>query len=95
MNTPERGEACYEEVTRRLKVLAGDSVWVEFGPRHGNSYGRILYYTYTNKGQSIDKMLVGKGWSSGRQWADNTGIFLWLLGRRRGETVTNAFGRTS
>ena len=34
---------------------------VEFGPRRGDRYGRILFYIYTNQGESIDEMLVREG----------------------------------
>jgi endonuclease YncB( thermonuclease family) len=61
VDTPERGEPCYDEATDRLRELAGDSVRVEFGPRQGDQYGRILYYVYTMEGESIDEMLVREG----------------------------------
>jgi hypothetical protein len=41
--------------------LAGDSVRVEFGPRQGDRYGRILYYVFTMEGESIDEMLAREG----------------------------------
>ena len=61
VDTPERGEHCYDEATDRLRELAGDSVRVEFGPRQGDQYGRILYYVYNMDGESIDEMLVREG----------------------------------
>jgi micrococcal nuclease len=61
VDTPERGEPCYDEATARFKELSGDSVRVEFGPRQGDQYGRILYYVYTMEGESIDEMLVREG----------------------------------
>jgi endonuclease YncB( thermonuclease family) len=61
VDTPERGERCYAEATARLRELAGDSVRVEFGPRQGDNYGRILYYVYTVEGESIDEMLAREG----------------------------------
>jgi endonuclease YncB( thermonuclease family) len=61
VNTPERGEACYDEATERLRELAGDLVRVEFGPRQGDQYSRILYYVYNMEGESIDEMLVREG----------------------------------
>jgi endonuclease YncB( thermonuclease family) len=51
VDTPERGEGCYEEATERLRELAGDSVRVQFGPRQGDAYGRILYYVYNLEGE--------------------------------------------
>ena len=34
---------------------------LEFGPRQGDGYGRILYYVYTMEGESIDEMLAREG----------------------------------
>ena len=42
VDTPERGEPCYDEATQRLRELAGDSVRVEFGPREEDDYDRLL-----------------------------------------------------
>ncbi|MDA0735482.1 MAG: thermonuclease family protein [Chloroflexi bacterium] len=61
VDTPERGEKCFTEATERFKELAGDTVRVEFGPRHEDNYGRILFYVYTNAGESIDEILVREG----------------------------------
>ena len=33
VDTPERGEPCFEEATERFRELAGDRVRIEFGPR--------------------------------------------------------------
>jgi endonuclease YncB( thermonuclease family) len=61
VDTPERAEPCHDEATQRLRELTGNSVRVEFGPRQGDSYGRILYYVYNNAGESIDEMLIREG----------------------------------
>ena len=61
VDTPERGERCFNEATSRFAQLAGDTVWVEFGPRQGDRYGRILYYVYNENGESIDEMMVREG----------------------------------
>ena len=63
VDTPERGDACFAEATQRLKELAGDTVRVEFGPRQEDRYGRILFYVYTDEGESIDEMLVREGFA--------------------------------
>ena len=63
VDTPERGERCFNEATGRFKQLAGDTVWVEFGPRQEDRYGRILYYVYNVNGESIDEMLVREGFA--------------------------------
>jgi hypothetical protein len=36
VNTPERGQSCFNEVTERLRQLVGRSVGVEFGPRQAD-----------------------------------------------------------
>jgi micrococcal nuclease len=61
VDTPERGEACFTEATDRLKELSGNSVRVELGPRQKDRYGKLLYYVYTETGQSIDEVLLREG----------------------------------
>ncbi len=61
VDTPERSEKCYREATDRLRVLAGVEVRVELGPRSQDRYGRLLYYVYTQDGDSIDEKLVSEG----------------------------------
>jgi endonuclease YncB( thermonuclease family) len=68
VDTPERGERCFVEAADRLRRLAGDSVRVEFGPRYRDSFGRILYYVYTNEGASIDEILVREGLAVAWRW---------------------------
>ena len=58
VDTPDRGERCFNEATERLKQLVSDAVWVEFGPRQEDRDGRILYYVYNENGESIDEMMV-------------------------------------
>ena len=61
VDTPERGQPCFNQATQRFEELAGDTVRVEFGPRQEDRYGRILYYVYNNEGESIDEMLIREG----------------------------------
>ena len=61
IDTPEKGEKCYQEATERLKELAGSEVRSELGPRAKDRYDRLLYYVYTQDGRSIDEMLVTEG----------------------------------
>jgi micrococcal nuclease len=68
VDTPERGDACFKEAADRLKELAGDSVRVEGGPRQGDRHGRILYYVYTEGGESIDETLVREGLALAWGW---------------------------
>ena len=61
VDTPELGKKRFAEATQRFKELAGDTVRVEFGPRQEDRYGRILFYVYTNEGESIGELLVRGG----------------------------------
>ena len=61
VDTPERGERCYRQATGGLRQLAGDMVRVQSGPRARDPGGRLLYYVYTMRGNSIDEILVREG----------------------------------
>ena len=61
VDTPERGERCYEEATERTRLLSGDLVRIESGPRSEDRYGRLLFYLYTLSGESIDATLIQEG----------------------------------
>ena len=69
MDTPERGERCFAEATDRLRLLAEHSVRVETGPRSHDRYGRLLFYVYTESGDSIDERLVREGFA--RAWTQD------------------------
>ena len=74
VDTPERGERCYEEATERTRHLSGDMVRVEPGPRSQDRYGRLLFYLYTRSGESIDATLIQEGlataWTRDGQYRD-------------------------
>ena len=74
VDTPERGQRCYQEATGTLRKLAGAVVRVQRGPRIVDSYGRLLYYVYTPSGASIDEALIreglGKAWRQDGQHRD-------------------------
>ena len=61
VNTPERGELCFNRATRSLEELAGGTVRVEVGPRLRDPNGRLLYYVYTEAGNSVDETLILEG----------------------------------
>ncbi len=69
VDTPERGEQCFDEATERLRELGGRRVRVEEGPRTEDTFGRLLYYIYTESGESIDARLVLEG--LGRAWQED------------------------
>ena len=61
VDTPERGERCRNQAGSGLKQLAGGLVRVEPGPRAKDPGGRLLYYVYTEAGNSNDEILVREG----------------------------------
>jgi len=71
VDTPERGEPCFEEATERFRELAGDRIRIEFGPRSEDRYGRALFYVYTEAGDSVAEKLIrgglGKAWEQDGQ----------------------------
>ena len=74
VDTPERGERCYMEAAERTRELSGDVVVVESGPRTEDRYGRLLFYLFTQGGESIDAILVREGlataWTKDGQYRD-------------------------
>lgn len=69
VDTPERGEACYQEATDRLTELAGTSVQLLPDARAQDQFGRELRYVYALDGTLIDEALVADGF--GRAWTDD------------------------
>ncbi len=61
VDTPERGQRCFSQATHWLRQLSGSTVRVEQGPRHRDPGGRLLFYAYTEAGNSIDEMLIREG----------------------------------
>ncbi len=74
VDTPETGQRCADEAANRLNELAGGSVRLEDGPRLADPFGRRLAYVYTEKGLSIDEILVrealGTAWTEDGQHRD-------------------------
>jgi endonuclease YncB( thermonuclease family) len=61
VDTPERGEDCFRQATERLDELAGNTVRGEPGPRDRDRSGRLLFYVYTENGESIGETLIWEG----------------------------------
>ena len=61
LDTPERGERCFQEATDRFSQLTGVTLRVESGPRERGPFGRLLCYVYARSGDSIDKRLIREG----------------------------------
>ncbi len=69
VDTPERGEACFQEATDRLAALAGTEVQLLPDERLTDSFGRELRYVYSTDGALIDEQLVTEGY--GHAWTDD------------------------
>lgn len=69
IDTPERGERCYDEATRQLGVLAGRSVRLVADARQQDSGGRELRYVFTPDGRSVDAALLDAGLA--KAWRDD------------------------
>ena len=63
VDTPERGNPCFQEATNFTRMTAGDKVRLETGPRRSDSYGRRLAYVYESSGDSIDAQLISEGFA--------------------------------
>lgn len=61
IDAPERGTDCFARATGALRLLAGKAVKVEPGPRERDRGSRLLFYLYTEAGNSIDEILVREG----------------------------------
>ena len=64
IDTPERGEPCYDEAKEFTRILVGDQVRLEDGPRHEDNFGRRLAYVYDGSGKSIDTQLIAGGYAT-------------------------------
>lgn len=69
VDTPERGDACFDEATDRLAALAGEQVQLLADERQTDSFGRELRYVYAADGMLIDQELVAQGF--GYAWTDD------------------------
>ena len=63
VDTPERGDHCFQESSNFTRIAAGDKVRLETGPRRTDSYGRRLAYVYDSSGDSIDAQLISGGFA--------------------------------
>jgi endonuclease YncB( thermonuclease family) len=72
VDTPERGERCYEEATVRNRDLVGSEVLLLPDARDRDPHGRLLRYVFTPEGQSVGAQLVSEGLAVA--WRDD-GVF--------------------
>jgi micrococcal nuclease len=63
VDTPEIGEECFTEATEFTRLLVGDQVRLQDGPRLEDTYGRRLAYVFDSQGNSIDVQLIAGGFA--------------------------------
>ena len=61
VNTPERGERCFDEATERNEALVGDQVLLLPDLRERDQFDRLLRYVFTPAVESVDARLVAEG----------------------------------
>ena len=64
VNTPEKGERCFQEASDFTRRVSGNKVRIENGPRPTDAYGRRLAYVYESTGESIDAQLISAGFAT-------------------------------
>jgi micrococcal nuclease len=69
VDTPERGEPCFNEATALLRTLASDGVFLQTDRRKVDRNGRLLRYVYREDGLSIDAVLIAAGVA--HAWTDD------------------------
>jgi len=88
VDTPERGDECFNEATDFTRLLVGTEVRLEDGPRLKDTYGRRLVYVYDSSGNSIDVQLIAGGFA--RAWTRDGQHKEVLIGLEESATVNNA-----
>jgi endonuclease YncB( thermonuclease family) len=63
IDTPERGEPCYEEAKKRNEELVDRHVLLMADARDRDRGGRLLRYVFTLDGHSVDAALVAEGFA--------------------------------
>lgn len=61
IDTPERGDQCYDEATERNRELVGSSVRLKADARDQDEGGRLLRYVFTEDGASVEATLLAEG----------------------------------
>lgn len=69
VDTPERGDRCFDAATARTEALAGDRVLLLPDARERDRYDRLLRYIFTESGESIDALLIAEG--LGEAWRED------------------------
>ncbi len=88
VDTPERGDECFNEATDFTQLLVGTEVRLEDGPRLEDTYGRKLAYVYDSSGNSIDVQLIAGGFA--RAWTRDGQHRDVLIGLEQSAKTNNA-----
>jgi endonuclease YncB( thermonuclease family) len=72
MNTPERGEACYQQATdANAALIEGKTVTLVKDVSETDVYGRLLRYVYVG-GEFVNADLVRDGWAENAEYPPDT-----------------------
>ncbi len=69
IDTPERGDPCYEEAKERNEELVGKTVLLLEDDRDKDSSDRLLRYVFREDGISIDFLMIAEGYA--RAWRED------------------------
>ncbi len=61
VDTPERGQACYQEARQRNLALVDEEVYLLADVRDRDANGRLLRYVFTSNGLLVDASLIADG----------------------------------
>lgn len=69
IDTPERGDPCYREATKRNEQLITSGVLLLPDARDRDPFGRLLRYVFDERVRSIDALLIAEGLA--RAWPED------------------------
>ena len=69
IDTPERGERCYDEASERNEALVGEAVLLLPDARERDPFDRLLRYIFTEGGVSVEARLIAEG--LGTAWRED------------------------
>ena len=61
VDTPERGQRCFDEASERNEALVGDAVMLLPDTRQRDRFDRLLRYVFDEDGSSIEARLIAEG----------------------------------
>jgi endonuclease YncB( thermonuclease family) len=89
VNTPERGEACYNEATQANSLfVSGQTVRLVKDVSEADQYGRLLRYVYVGN-TFVNQALVEQGYAEAVSYPPDTAQYNFLLGLERQARAAN------